>query len=101
VPAAVAIGLGGALGTALPAAPGYLATYELGAVTLGSLAGVPRETVLPVAILTHVLGVTILAAAGGVALGRVSSLVRLDRLTSTPEAASVGHDRPAANAATR
>lgn len=81
VAAALAIGLGGALGTALPAAPGYLATYELGAVTLGSFAGVPRETVLPVAILTHLIGVTVLAAAGAVALGRLGGLVRLDALT--------------------
>ncbi|TME11583.1 MAG: flippase-like domain-containing protein [Chloroflexi bacterium] len=80
VAAALAIGLGGAFGTALPAAPGYLATYELGAVTLGSFAGVPRETVLPLAILTHLIGVTVLAAAGAVALGRVSGLVRLDAL---------------------
>jgi glycosyltransferase 2 family protein len=81
VAAAVAIGLGGALGTALPAAPGYLATYELGAVALGSLAGVPRETVLPLAILTHLIGVTVLAAAGAVALGRLGGLVRLDAMT--------------------
>lgn len=80
VAAAVAIGLGGALGTALPAAPGYLATYELGAVGLGLLAGVPRETVLPIAILTHVVGVTALAAAGAVALGRASGLVQLGSL---------------------
>ena len=79
IAAAVAVALGGALGTAVPAAPGYLATYELGAVALGSLAGVPRETVLPVAILTHVVGVTLLAAAGGVALGRMSSVVPLLR----------------------
>lgn len=81
VAAALLIGLGGALGTALPAAPGYLATYELGAVALGSFAGVPRETVLPVAILTHLIGVTVLAAAGAVALGRLGGLVRLDALT--------------------
>jgi uncharacterized membrane protein YbhN (UPF0104 family) len=80
VAAAVAIGLGGALGTALPAAPGYLATYELGAVGLGLLAGVPRETVLPIAILTHVVGVTVLAAAGAIALGRASGVVELDSL---------------------
>ena len=81
VAGAVAIGLGGALGTALPAAPGYLATYELGAVALGSFAGLPRETVLPVAILTHLIGVTVLAAAGAVAMGRVSGLVQLGTLT--------------------
>jgi len=89
VPAAVLIGLGGALGTALPAAPGYLATYELGAVALGTLAGVPRETVLPVAILTHLVGVIVLAAAGAIALGRVSGLVRLDSL-SVPGAGHLG-----------
>jgi uncharacterized protein (TIRG00374 family) len=80
VTAAVVIGLGGALGTALPAAPGYLGTYELGAVTLGALSGVPRETVLPVAILTHVVGVTGLAAAGALATGRVGGVLRFDRL---------------------
>ena len=80
VAAAVAIGLGGSLGTALPAAPGYLATYELGAVALGGFAGVPREIVLPLAILTHVVGVSVLAVAGAVALGRLSGLVRLDAL---------------------
>lgn len=74
---AVAIGLGGSLGTALPAAPGYLATYELGAVTLGAFASVARETVLPVAVLTHLVGVLVLAAAGAVALGRLSGVVRL------------------------
>jgi uncharacterized protein (TIRG00374 family) len=81
--AALAIGLGGALGTALPAAPGYLATYELGAVTLGSLAGVPADTVLPIALLTHLIGVGVLALAGAVALGRVSGSVRLDQLRRT------------------
>jgi uncharacterized membrane protein YbhN (UPF0104 family) len=80
IPAAVAIGLGGSLGTAVPAAPGYLATYELGAVALGGFAGVPRETVLPIAILTHLVGVSVLAVAGAVALGRLSGLVRLDAL---------------------
>ena len=81
VTAAIAIGLGGALGTALPAAPGYIATYELGAVALGGLAGVPRETVLPLAILTHIVGVTALAAAGAVALGRAGGLVQLGSLS--------------------
>ena len=81
VTAAIAIGLGGALGTALPAAPGYIATYELGAVALGGLAGVPRETILPLAILTHLVGVTVLAIAGAVALGRAGGLVQLGALS--------------------
>ena len=65
---------------AVPAAPGYLATYELGAVALGTLAGVPRETILPIALLAHLIGVTSLAAAGAVALGRTSGLVQLGSL---------------------
>jgi uncharacterized protein (TIRG00374 family) len=75
---ALLLALGGALGTALPAAPGYIATYELGALALATLAGVPRETALPVALVTHVIGVTVLAVAGAIALGPVTSLVRLD-----------------------
>jgi uncharacterized membrane protein YbhN (UPF0104 family) len=68
---ALAIGLGGALGTALPAAPGYLATYELGAVTLGSIAAIPSDVVAPIALLTHLLGVGALAIAGAISLGAV------------------------------
>jgi glycosyltransferase 2 family protein len=86
VAAAIAVGLGGALGSALPAAPGYLATYELGAVTLGAFAGVPRETALPLALLVHVIGVTTLAAAGGICLGRASGLVQLKSLAQGGEA---------------
>jgi len=41
---------------------------------------VPREVVLPVAILTHLVGVLVLAAAGAVSLGRVSDFIRLDAL---------------------
>jgi uncharacterized membrane protein YbhN (UPF0104 family) len=91
--AAVAIGLGGSLGTALPAAPGYLATYELGAVTLGGFAGVPRETVLPLAILTHVVGVTVLAVAGAIALGRLGGLVRLDALLGASRLSAASDQR--------
>ena len=79
--AALAIGLGGALGTALPAAPGYLATYELGAVTMGMLAGIPADVALPIAILTHLIGVGVLALAGAIALGSVAWGVGNDRTT--------------------
>ena len=76
--AALTIGLGAALGTAIPAAPGYLATYEVAAVTFGGFAGLPAEVVLPIALTVHLVGVVTLALAGAVALGRVSgSLARV------------------------
>ena len=92
--AAIAIGLGGSLGTSVPAAPGYLATYELGAVALGTLAGVPRETILPIAILAHLIGVTSLAAAGAVALGRTSGLVQLGSLGRGATMRTAAAERP-------
>ena len=67
-PAAVAISLGAALGTALPAASGYLGTYELGAVALGTLVGTPSETVLAIAVLAHVFAIIPFALLGLVAV---------------------------------
>jgi uncharacterized protein (TIRG00374 family) len=71
LPAAVAIAVGAALGTALPAASGYLGTYELGAVALGSFAGVPPDTVLAVAVLAHVFAVLPMALVGVAAVARM------------------------------
>jgi uncharacterized protein (TIRG00374 family) len=82
LPVAVGIGLGGAVGTALPAAPGYIATYELGAVTFGQLAGMPAETVVPLAVFAHLLGVGSLALAGAIALGRVGGAIALRQARS-------------------
>jgi uncharacterized membrane protein YbhN (UPF0104 family) len=60
----VPIAIGAALGTALPAASGYLGTYELGAVTFGTLFGAAPDTVLSIALLSHVLAVVPTAAVG-------------------------------------
>jgi len=54
---AMVIAIGAALGTALPAASGYVGTYELGVVTLASLVGIGSETALAVALLAHVLAI--------------------------------------------
>jgi glycosyltransferase 2 family protein len=78
--AAAALGLGAALGTAVPAAPGYLATYELGAVTFGGLVGVEPGTALAIAVLTHLVGVGSLALAGGLSAGRLGTKLSLARL---------------------
>ncbi len=75
-PAAIAIAVGAALGTALPAAGGYLGTYELGAVAMGSLVGTPPETILAIAVLAHVFAVVPVALLGTVAVVRMG--VRFD-----------------------
>ena len=76
IAAAILIGLGGSLATALPAAPGYIATYELGAVTFGAVAGIPTDVAVSIAIVVHLLGVGTLALAGAVSLGRMGSGIR-------------------------
>ena len=62
--AALAIAVGAALASALPAAGGYLGTYELGAVAFGGMAGVPSSTALAVALVSHAFAVLPLALAG-------------------------------------
>lgn len=62
--AALAIAVGAALASALPAAGGYLGTYELGAVAFGAMAGVPSSTALAVALVSHAFAVLPLALAG-------------------------------------
>ena len=71
IPAAIAIAVGAVLGTALPASGGYVGTYELGAVALGSLAGVAPDTILAVAVLAHVLAVVPVALFGAIAAMRM------------------------------
>ena len=49
-----------ALATAIPSGPGYLGTFELAAVTIGNVLGVPADTAFALALIAHVsiLGVT-------------------------------------------
>lgn len=64
---AMAIAAVAVLGTAIPAAPGYVGTYELAASTAGTALGLPPETALAVAILVHAVTYVSLAVAGLVA----------------------------------
>jgi uncharacterized protein (TIRG00374 family) len=56
------------LGTAIPSAPGYLGTYELAAVAAGVALGVPKETVLAMAVLAHAVTTLPLALGGMIVL---------------------------------
>jgi hypothetical protein len=78
--AAVAIAVGAALGTAVPAASGYLGTYELGAVALGSLAGTAPETILAIAVVAHVLAVVPVALLGFITVSRTGWRITADAL---------------------
>jgi uncharacterized protein (TIRG00374 family) len=61
---AILIAAGAAVGAALPAAAGYLGTYELGAMTMAAFAGVPADEALQIALLGHAIAVLPLAVAG-------------------------------------
>jgi uncharacterized membrane protein YbhN (UPF0104 family) len=61
---AMVIAIGAALGTALPAASGYVGTYELGVVALASLVGIGSESALAVALLAHFLAIVPMAMVG-------------------------------------
>ena len=71
VAAAIAIGAGAVIGTAAPAAPGYVGTFELAAIAGGAAVGVPAETVLPIALVYHLLGLIPISIAGAVAMARL------------------------------
>jgi uncharacterized membrane protein YbhN (UPF0104 family) len=60
------------LSTAIPSAPGYIGTFELAAVAALGALGVPGESALAVAVLTHVTTTIPIAIAGGVSLARMS-----------------------------
>jgi uncharacterized membrane protein YbhN (UPF0104 family) len=64
---AVLVAAGAAAGAALPAAAGYLGTYELGAMTMAAVAGVPADQALQIALLGHAIAVVPLAVAGLIA----------------------------------
>ncbi|MBX3028731.1 MAG: flippase-like domain-containing protein [Chloroflexi bacterium] len=57
------------LGTAIPAGPGYVGTYELAVTTTAVALGVPGPEALAIAVLVHVITVVPLAAAGAISLG--------------------------------
>ena len=56
------------LGTAIPSAPGYVGTFELAAITVAGLLGVPATEALAMAVVAHVVTVLPLALGGAVSL---------------------------------
>jgi uncharacterized membrane protein YbhN (UPF0104 family) len=79
LPQAVLIGAVTVLSTAVPAAPGYVGTFELATTTTAVALGIPEAGALALAILAHAISVIPVAIAGAVALvlmgTRLSSLV--------------------------
>ena len=56
------------LATAVPAAPGYVGTFELAAVTIAASVGIDRESALAFAVLLHAMSLLITSLGGAVAL---------------------------------
>jgi len=65
---AVIIAAAGALATALPAAPGYVGTYDLAAAAVGAGLGLDPATAVALAAVVHVVVVVPIAMAGAAAL---------------------------------
>ena len=56
------------LATAIPAAPGYVGTFELAAVTIAASVGIDRESALAFAVLLHAISLLVTSIGGAVAL---------------------------------
>ncbi len=56
------------LATAIPAAPGYVGTFELAAITIATSVGIDRESALAFALLVHVTTLLITSIGGALAL---------------------------------
>jgi glycosyltransferase 2 family protein len=80
---AALIGAVSVLATAIPAAPGYVGTFELAATTTAAALGVPRPEALALALLVHVVTLVPLALAGACAL--LASGLQLGRLATQAE----------------
>jgi uncharacterized protein (TIRG00374 family) len=79
----VLIGAVAVLATAIPAAPGYVGTFELATTATAAALGVPRPEALALALLVHVITLVPLALAGGLALAAYGW--RLGRLATEAE----------------
>jgi hypothetical protein len=55
------------LATAIPAAPGYVGTFELAAVTIAASVGIPAESALAFAVLIHATTLILTSVGGAVA----------------------------------
>jgi hypothetical protein len=61
---AILISAGGVIGAILPAASASLGTYELGAVTVAAVVGIPADDALQAALLSHVVAVVTILGMG-------------------------------------
>ena len=56
------------LGTAIPSAPGYVGTFELAAISVAGMLGVPSTEALALAVVAHVVTLVPMALGGAVSL---------------------------------
>lgn len=64
---AALLAAGANLATAIPAAPGYVGTFELAAVTIGASVGISRDDALAMAVLVHGFSLLITSIGGAIA----------------------------------
>jgi uncharacterized membrane protein YbhN (UPF0104 family) len=64
------------LATAIPSAPAYVGTFELAAVTVAVSLGVPADTALAMAVLSHAVGLLPTAIGGSAALAYLGGGLR-------------------------
>lgn len=74
---------GAALSTAIPSGPGYLGTYELAAVAIGTAIGIPAERAFALAVIVHAAALLVTSLGGLVCFARI-----LRRPTAGPAAAT-------------
>jgi uncharacterized protein (TIRG00374 family) len=81
------------LATAIPAAPGYVGTFELAAVTIAGSVGIAGEHALAFVILVHVTALLLTSAGGAAALIRGGRRTSDERLAVAPVTADPGDER--------
>ena len=85
---AMAIAAVAVLSTVIPAAPGYVGTYELAASTAGTAIGLPPETALALAVLVHAVTLVPLTIAGLLATVKLGMNLSNDACTRGAKRAS-------------
>lgn len=73
------------LATAIPSAPAYVGTFELAAVTVAISLGVPADTALAMAVLSHGLGLLPTAIGGSAALTYLGGGLRVLSVSAVEE----------------
>lgn len=68
---AALLGAGTALSTAIPSGPGYLGTYELAAVSIGNVIGIPSEMAFAIALISHATILVVTSVGGSIAFLRI------------------------------